>query len=82
MMPFTPDHPGEDGGTLGTTAGVANRAFLRRINARLERIETAFRRRAALPGALTPQRLAILALQDELAALRLCLGIKGDRGGI
>ena len=82
MMPFTPYHPGEDDGTLGTTAGVAIRARLRRINARLDRIETAFRQGAALPGALTPQQVAILALQDELAAQRLCLGIKGDGGGI
>ena len=50
--------------------------------ARLDRIETAIQRMAPLPGALTPQQVAIVALQDELPALRRCLGIMGDGGSI
>ena len=55
MIPSADYHPGEDGGTLGINAGVAIRARLRRINARLDRIETAFRRRAALPRGAGPR---------------------------
>ena len=49
---------------------------------RLDRIEAATMRMAPLPRALPPQQVAILALQDELAALRRRLGIMGDGGDI
>lgn len=82
MMRADPYFPEEDGGALGANEGVAIRARLRRIDVRLDRIEAAIRRMAQLPGALTPQQMAILALQDELAALRLRLGITDDGGGV
>ena len=55
MIPPAHYHPGEDGGTLGIDAGVAIRARLRRITARLDRIETAVQRRAALPRGARPR---------------------------
>ena len=48
---------------------------------RLDRIEAATMRMAPLPRALSPQQVAVLALQDELAVLRRRLVISdGGRG--
>ena len=47
----------------------------------LDRIEAATMRMAPLPRALSPQQVAVLALQDELAVLRRRLVISdGGRG--
>ena len=81
-MRFDPYHPDGDDGALGATEAVAIGVRLHRIDGRFDRIEVAVRRIAPLPGALSPQQVTILALQDELAALRRCLGIMGDGGSI
>lgn len=71
--PFYPAE-GEDGGPIGRADAAALRAELRGVVVRLDRIEAALRRLRPRPEIINPEQAAILALEEELAALRARLG--------
>lgn len=71
--PFYPDE-GEAGGPVGRADAAALRAELRGLAVRLDRIEAALLRLRPRPEILSPEQAAILALGEELAALRARLG--------
>lgn len=76
MMIGDPFYPadGEAGGPLGRADAAALRAEIRGIATRLDRVEAALRRLRPRPELLTPEQAAILAVWDEVAALRRRLG--------